>query len=73
MALYPNPTNGLVKIEAQGMTHISVVSILGQMVFDSDVNADQYEINMAQFNAGVYVVRIATEHGVSTQRVTVVK
>ena len=73
VALYPNPTNGLVKIEAQGMTHISVVSILCQMVFDSDVNADQYEINMAQFNAGVYVVRIATEHGVSTQRVTVVK
>jgi len=73
VALYPNPTNGLVKIEAQGMTHISVVSILGQMVFDSDVNADQYEINMAQFNAGVYVVRIATEYGVSTQRVTVVK
>ena len=73
VALYPNPTNGLVKIEAQGMRHITVVSALGQMVFDTEVSADEYEINMAQFTTGVYVVRIATENGVSTQRVTVIK
>ena len=43
------------------------------MVYDADVNADELELNMAQFNTGVYVVRIVTENGVSTQRVTVVK
>ena len=73
VALYPNPTNGLVKIEAQGMRHITVVTVLGQVVYDTDVTADEYELNMAQWNAGVYMVRIATENGVSTQRVTVVK
>ena len=73
VALYPNPTNGLVKIEAKGMSHITVVSVLGQVVFDTDIDADEYQINMAQWNAGVYMVRIATESGVSTQRVTVVR
>ena len=73
VALYPNPTNGLVKIEANGMRHITVVSTLGQVVFDADIEGDEYQINMAQFNTGVYVVRIATENGVSTQRVTVVR
>ena len=73
VALYPNPTNGLVKIEAQGMRHITVVSVLGQVVYDTELSADEYELNMAQWNAGVYVVRIATENGVSTQRVTVVR
>ena len=73
VAIYPNPTNGNVKIEAEGMNHITVVSVLGQMVYDADVNADELELNMAQFNTGVYVVRIVTENGVSTQRVTVVK
>ena len=73
VALYPNPTNGLVKIEAAGMRHITVVNALGQVVFDNDITGDEYQINMAQFNAGVYVVRIATENGVSTQRVTVVR
>ncbi|MBR0177944.1 MAG: T9SS type A sorting domain-containing protein, partial [Bacteroidales bacterium] len=60
-------------IEAAGMRHITVVNALGQVVFDNDITGDEYQINMAQFNAGVYVVRIATENGVSTQRVTVVR
>jgi len=62
-----------VKIEAEGMTHITVVSVLGQVVYDADVNGDEVELNMAQYTAGVYVVRIATETGVSTHRVTVVR
>ena len=73
IALYPNPTNGNITIDAQGMSRITVVSVLGQVVYDAAVEGDQQIINMAQFNAGVYMVRIATENGVSTQRVTVVK
>ena len=73
VALYPNPTSGNVKVEAMGMRHITVVSVLGQTVYDADINADEIELNMAQFNAGVYVVRIVTESGISTQRVTVVR
>ena len=73
VALYPNPTSGNVRIEAQGMSHITVVSVLGQVVYDTDVNGNEFELNMGQYNAGVYMVRIATENGVSTQRVTVVK
>ncbi len=33
-AIYPNPTKGNVTIEANGMRHITVVSTLGQVVFD---------------------------------------
>jgi hypothetical protein len=73
VALYPNPTSSNVKIEAKDMTRITVVSVLGQVVYDAEVSGDEYELNMGQYNAGVYVVRIATENGVSTQRVTVVK
>ena len=73
IALYPNPTSGNVKIEAVGMNHITVVSALGQVVYDVEVSCDEYELNMAQFNAGIYMVRISSESGVSTQRVTVVR
>ncbi len=71
--LYPNPTKGNVTIEAAGMNHVTVVSALGQVIYDNEVHNDVTTLNMAQFKAGVYVVRIATENGVSTQRVTVVK
>ena len=73
VALYPNPTSGNVKIEANGMRHITVVSSLGQVVYDADVNADEMDLNMGQFTTGVYVVRIVTETGINTQRVTVVR
>jgi hypothetical protein len=73
VALYPNPTKGNVTIEANGMSRITVVSVLGQVVYDTELNADVYTLNMSQFNAGMYMVRIHTENGVIVKRVTVMQ
>ena len=73
VALYPNPTNGNVTIEATGMSRITVVSMLGQVVFDTELDADVYTLNMAQFNAGMYMVRVYTEEGMTVKRVTVMQ
>ncbi len=73
VALFPNPTNGNVTIQAEGMTHITVASVLGQVVYDADVNGDEMIINMGQFNAGMYMVRINTANGVVVKRVTVMQ
>jgi hypothetical protein len=73
VALYPNPTNGNVTIEAAGMSRITVVSVLGQVVYDTELNADNYILNMGQFNAGLYMVRVYTENGVTVKRVTVMQ
>ena len=71
--LYPNPTKGDVTIEANGMSRITVVSVLGQVVFDTELDADEYTLNMARFNAGMYMVRIYTENGMTVKRVTVMQ
>jgi hypothetical protein len=73
MTIYPNPTKGNVTIEANGMRHITVVSMLGQVLFDTDVDTDNYILNMSQFNAGMYTVRVVTENGVNASRITVVR
>jgi hypothetical protein len=73
IAIYPNPTNSNVTIEAEGMRHITVVSSLGQVVYDADVEADMLQLNLGQYTAGLYMVRINTEAGVTVKRVTVVK
>ena len=73
VALFPNPTKGNVTIQASGMNHITVVSVLGQVVFDTEVNADEYTLNMAQFNKGMYMVRIHTANGMTVKRVTVMQ
>ena len=71
--LYPNPTKGNVTIEANGMSRITVVSVLGQVVFDTELDANEYTLNMARFNAGMYMVRIYTENGMTVKRVTVMQ
>ena len=71
--IYPNPTNGNVTIEAEGMSHITVVNALGQVVYDADIDADMTQLNLGQYNAGLYMIRINTVAGVKVERVTVVK
>ena len=73
VALFPNPTNGNVTIPANGMSRITVVSVLGQVVYDVELDADNYTLNMGQFNAGLYMVRVYTENGVTVKRVTVMQ
>ena len=71
--IYPNPTHDNVTIEAKGMRHITVVTALGQVVYDADIEADMTQLNLGQFKAGLYVVRIDTENGTVVKRVSVVK
>ena len=72
-SLYPNPTNGNVTIEADGMQRITVVNELGQVVYDAEVNDNTAILNMSQFGAGVFMVRIYAENGMSVKRVNVVR
>jgi len=71
--IFPNPTNNKVKVEARGMTRVEVMSILGQVVYSTDLDADEFEFDFGSYEAGVYMVRIETTTGNATKRVTVVK
>ena len=72
-AIYPNPTSGDLHINANGMTRISVVNALGQMVYNAEVDADEVVLDMGQFNAGIYMVNINTVNGNVVKRVVVTK
>ena len=71
MMIYPNPTDGNLNITAENMRRITIVNALGQMVYDREANADETIINMSQFDAGIYLVRITTENGVAVKRISV--
>ena len=72
-SLYPNPTNGNITIEAEAMQRLTVVNELGQVVYDAEVNSDTETLNMSQFGTGIFIIRIHTENGVGTKRVTVIR
>ncbi len=72
-SLYPNPTNGNITIEAEGMQRLTAVNELGQVVYDTEVNDNTTSLNLSQFGVGVYMIRIYTENGMGVKRVSVIR
>ena len=70
MIVYPNPAKDNLTIKAEGMTRITIINTLGQVVYDNDVNTDNEVINMSQYDAGIYMVRITTETGSVVRKVS---
>lgn len=70
-AVYPNPTEGMIKIEAENMKNISFFNLLGEIVFESSANGDTFEYDFSHQTAGMYFIKVETEKGIETMKVTV--
>ena len=67
--VYPNPTNGVVRIEGVEVDEVRVYNALGQMV---KIVRRTNEIDLSGLVEGVYLLRIAdTEGKVYTDKITV--
>lgn len=73
VAVYPNPATSRFTVEGNGLNHVSVYNTLGQMVYDANCEGNMAEINLGDVETGIYMVRIATENGMATKRITVIK
>lgn len=73
VSVYPNPTQGNLNIEAVGMKHITVMNALGQVVYDAPADAEKVLLDLSSYGAGMYMVRISTEHETIIRKVSVTK
>ncbi|MFA5557231.1 MAG: T9SS type A sorting domain-containing protein [Flavobacteriaceae bacterium] len=67
LRLYPNPTNGLVYIEAEeNIQSYEVYNIVGQRLMNGNSNV----INLQELSIGTYIVKVKMQSGsVSTQKI----
>jgi hypothetical protein len=72
-SIYPNPTDGNLNIEAEGMRRITVVNTIGQVVYDTEVETDHYLLNLSRFGSGLYMIRVYTTEGMMNRPVTVTR
>ena len=70
-AVYPNPTNGISRIEAENIQNISIFDIRGAKVYEVSVGSNTFEYDFSHQGAGVYLIKMETAKGVETKRVTV--
>ena len=72
VSLFPNPADQSINIEVEGMTHVTVYNMLGQFVYDADVEGDMMKINVSDWNEGIYLIRIESAQGQLSRRVSIV-
>ena len=70
-AVYPNPTKGVVKIEAEGLKTICVFNLTGAKVFEASASGNAFEYDFTHQGSGVYLIKLETTKGIETKRVTV--
>lgn len=63
--VYPNPTNGLICIDVEGLDRIEVYSITGQFIKEFKSN----EIDIAGQEAGTYLFKVFTSSGLVTKQI----
>ena len=67
--VYPNPTLGTLKIEAENIEGISIYNMLGEKLFETSTSGNSFEYEFSPHEVGIYLVRIQTEKGIVTKRV----
>lgn len=63
--MYPNPTTGILNIDAEGVKEVSVIDVDGKVVMTENASV----IDMTNLNNGVYFVRVISNEGMSIQKV----
>ena len=70
--VYPNPAKDNVTIEAEGMTQVLVYNALGQCLIQKEVTESQTTIELQNMSEGLYLLRVKTENGIISKRITIV-
>ena len=67
-SIYPNPTDGILNIESNGLMTISVMNMLGQKIMEMSAT-DYAVIDLSNCESGIYLVRIGTENGIRVEKI----
>ena len=70
--VFPNPAGQSISVQAEGLTHVTVYNMLGQFVYDAEVEGDLTRINVSEWNEGLYLLKIQTTQGQLSRRVSIV-
>ncbi|MBO5848912.1 MAG: T9SS type A sorting domain-containing protein [Bacteroidales bacterium] len=67
--IYPNPVKDVVSVNSENINSVSVYNSVGVLVEKIEVRSNNVEINMSDYNTGIYFVQVNTENGTATRKV----
>lgn len=73
-SVYPNPASDFVTFAAQeNINKVEVYNVVGQLIYSNNETNNQVMVNVKDFSNGVYIAKLFTNGGTSTQKFNVVK
>ena len=64
LSIFPNPTNGLVHIEAEEtIASVQVVDMMGNIVNNLTPASNRFQLNLTPLSIGIYVLKMTTSEG----------
>jgi hypothetical protein len=74
LSVYPNPSNGELKIKAEQAMDLNLVNELGQVIKSIQLNANNnYEITLNDLSAGIYFITGTRQDARINQKIIVAK
>ena len=67
--LYPNPTQGLLTVEAENMTSVGIYNLVGQCLIEATANDSAVNLDLNGLQSGVYLVKVSTPTGAAIEKV----
>jgi hypothetical protein len=68
VTIFPNPSNGLFKIQFDvelEVNNVSIVNQLGQVIsFVNNIKSNKMELDLSEYNNGIYYIKANTSKGV---------
>ena len=66
--VYPNPSTGIFDIKGEGLRKIEVINNYGQVMLSKECEKDSYRIDLGDYAAGTYLLRIYTVKGTTIKQ-----
>lgn len=67
--IFPNPSNGVFNVEANGIHRIDVFNVYGQVILSEEVEGRSIQIDLGNNAAGMYLLRVVTDNGITTNQI----
>jgi hypothetical protein len=71
ISIYPNPSSGIITIEAENIIDISIVDITGRTILNNTVSSNTHTVNVETFSTGNYILIINTLDARFTEKIIV--
>ena len=66
--IYPNPSNGIFNINANGVYEVTIINITGEVIY-SNIHENKTVLDLSNHAAGIYFLRMKTETSTISRKI----